>query len=55
MDLVDDMHHWYHAKGLKHAIISKDCSGIHIHDSMVVLEKNMVYEPVNSRIGRAIR
>jgi hypothetical protein len=51
MDLVDDMHHWYHAKGLKQAVISKDCSGIHIHDSIVVLEKGKVYEPVHSQNG----
>jgi hypothetical protein len=50
MDLVDDMHHWYHAKGIKHTAISKNCSGIHVHDSIVVLEKNKVYEPVNSKI-----
>ncbi len=50
-DLVDDMHHWYHSKGLKQAVISKDCSGIHIHDSIVVLEKSRVYEPVHSQIG----
>ena len=49
MDLVDDIHHWYHAKELKQAVISKDCSGIHIHDSIVVLEKNKVYKPVHSR------
>ena len=51
IDLVDDMHHWYHAKGLKQAVISKDCSGIHIHDSIVVLEKGKVYEPVHSQSG----
>jgi cephalosporin hydroxylase len=50
-DLVDDMHHWYTTKGLKQAVISKDCSGIHIHDSMAVLDKDKVYEPVHSRIG----
>jgi hypothetical protein len=49
MDFVDDMHHWYHGRGLKHAAISADCSGIHIHDSIVVLEKNKVYEPVYSQ------
>ncbi|MBN1267057.1 MAG: class I SAM-dependent methyltransferase [Anaerolineales bacterium] len=51
MDLVDDMHHWYHAMGLKQAVISKDCSGIHIHDSIVVLDKNKVHEPVHSQNG----
>ena len=48
MDLVDDIHHWYHTKELKQSNISKDCSGIHIHDSIVVLEKNKVPKPVHS-------
>ena len=51
MDLIDDMHHWYHRKKSKQAAISKDCSGMHIHDSMLVLEKNKVFKPVHSRVG----
>lgn len=51
MDLVDDIHHWYHAKGLRQPVISKDCVGIHIHDSIVVLDKNKVHEPAHSKIG----
>ncbi|GBE98063.1 class I SAM-dependent methyltransferase [Microcystis aeruginosa NIES-298] len=51
MDLIDDMHHWYHRQELKRAAISKDCSGIHIHDSILVLEKNKVFKPVHSRVG----
>jgi len=50
MGLADDIHHWYHSKGLKHAAISKDCSGIHIHDSIVVLDKNKAHQPVHSKI-----
>jgi hypothetical protein len=50
-DIVDDMHHWYTMKGIKQTAISKCCSGVHIHDSIVVLEKNKVYEPVHSKIG----
>lgn len=53
MDLVDDMHRWYHDKELKEATISTDCSGIHIHDSIVVLEKNKTYKPVHSQTGQA--
>lgn len=52
MDIVDDMHHWYHNTRLKHAMVSAECSGVHIHDSIVVLEKNKVYKPVHSRIGQ---
>jgi len=51
MDLIDDMHHWYHRKKLKRAAVSKDCSGMHIHDSILVLDKNKVFKPVHSRVG----
>lgn len=51
MDLIDDMHHWYHRNKLKQPAISKECSGIHIHDSMLVLEKNKLFVPVQSRVG----
>ena len=50
MDLIDDIHHWYHTKGCKYDTISKECSGIHIHDSIVVFEKNKVYEPTHSNL-----
>jgi hypothetical protein len=50
-DLIDDMHHWYHGVGLKEKLISDSCSAIHIHDSIVVLEKNKVYRPVHSQIS----
>lgn len=45
--LIDDMHFWYHNQDIKHDI-SKSCSGIHVHDSIVVLEKNKVFKPVHS-------
>jgi hypothetical protein len=48
-DLVDDLHHWYHGNGMKQSDVSASCSGIHIHDSLVVLEKNRVYQPVHSQ------
>ena len=49
-DLIDDMHHWYHGVDLKEKLISDSCSGIHIHDSIVVLEKNKIYRPVHSTV-----
>lgn len=48
LPLIHDIHRWYHATGVKQPSVSKDCSGIHIHDSIVVLEKNKVYEPTHS-------
>jgi hypothetical protein len=45
------MHHWYHVRGLKEKLISESCSAIHIHDSIVVLEKNKVYRPTHSEVS----
>lgn len=50
-EIVDDMHHWYHHKKLNNPMISKDCSGLHIHDSIIVLEKNKTFRPVHSKIS----
>lgn len=50
MDLVNDIHHWYHKEKVKHSIVSQYCSGIHIHDSIVVLEKSKNFEPTHSKI-----
>ena len=49
--LVDDMHRWYHGHGLRHPAVGPACSAIHIHDSIVVLEKEPVHRPVHSRVG----
>ena len=45
------MHHWYHSKIAKYPMISKDCSGIFVYDSIVVLKKDKVYKPTHSKIG----
>lgn len=49
--LSDDMHRWYSRKKPRHFDISENCSGIHIHDSVAVLDKNEVFHPVHSRVG----
>jgi hypothetical protein len=49
--IIDDMHRWYHKKTSRHFDIGKDCSGIHIHDSIVVLDKNRVFQHVHSKHG----
>lgn len=49
-ELIDDMHQWYHNEGLVHPEIGSFCPGIHIHDSICVLEKNRVYQPAHSQI-----
>jgi hypothetical protein len=45
------MHAWYHEKAIKQVEVSKYCSGIHIHDSFVVIEKQIVHPPVHSRVS----
>ncbi len=50
INIVNDMHHWYHWAGVKYPEISKFCSGIHIHDSITVFEKSEVPEPTHSHI-----
>lgn len=50
-DVIDDMHHWYHTYGIKEPMISHVCTGIHIHDSVVVLEKDAPHKPSHSQIS----
>jgi len=47
-ELVDDMHHRYHAWGTRHPDLSCALTGIHVHDSILVLEKGAVSRPVHS-------
>lgn len=48
--MVDEMHGWYHGRGAPEG--AAGIVGIHIHDSMAVLEKERVYKPVHSEMGR---
>jgi hypothetical protein len=43
--LILDQHHWYHDEPLFRPGIAAACPGIHVHDSLVVLEKHRVYPP----------
>jgi len=49
--LIDDVHHWWHRKGEKIAAARGKISGIHVHSSFIVFEKNDVQSPINSRVG----
>ena len=42
--LIDDMHGWYHYRSKK-TVAMKEISAIHIHDSIVVIEKNHRVRP----------
>lgn len=51
-ELIDDMHGWYHDGTARHPMISNACTGLHLHDSVCVLEKGQVHEPVHSKVQR---
>ncbi len=51
-EIIHDMHHWYHSKPIKHPLIAPSCKGIHIHDSIAVLEKGSVMPPKHSILER---
>jgi len=50
-NLADDMHSWYHSEGKKSILANSAISSIHLHDSIVVLENDIVYPPTHSRVG----
>jgi hypothetical protein len=49
--MIDDMHTWYHDAGAAHPETAGQVTGIHIHDSMVVLDKGTAHRPVRSLVG----
>lgn len=49
-ELIDDMHHWYHSNDQKYPSVSKYIQAIHIYDSIIVIEKKTVLEPVVVKI-----
>lgn len=51
--LIDSMHHWYHDKSSELDEIGVQLGGLHIHDSVAVLEKGRGVRPTHSRIGKA--
>jgi cephalosporin hydroxylase len=53
--LIDDMHSWYHACAPHHAALSGLVTGVHVHDSIVVLEKGKAERPTHSRVGGEVR
>jgi len=48
--LINDMHHWYHDFGQSFPEISNYIPAIHVYDSVVVIEKKAVRNPVQTRI-----
>lgn len=48
--LIDDLHRWYHPGSIKHKATADSLSSIHVHDSVVVLEKNGTHAPTHSMV-----
>lgn len=49
-DMIDDMHRWYYPGEPPHPEFEGKVSAIHVHDSMVVLEKNEGHPPTFSKV-----
>lgn len=50
--IIDDMHHWYNGRVPNDRQRAQTVTGLHIHDSMVVIDKGQVYQPTHSKVGR---
>lgn len=50
-ELVDDMHRWYHDHGQRYPGVGDHVGGVHLHDSIVVIEKTAPRRPTHSRVG----
>jgi hypothetical protein len=51
-EMVDDLHHWYHPLGQSVAATAGHLTGIHIYDSIVVLEKGATVPPRTAHRGQ---
>ena len=49
--MIDDMHRWYHRNPIRNKATADQISAIHVHDSIVVLEKGAASAPTHSRIS----
>ena len=49
--IIHNIHRWYHKRNITNESIIDSCTGIHIHDSILVLEKNIVYAPTHSKLA----
>lgn len=50
--IIDDMHGAYHGQGMRMPKVGPSVSAVHVHDSIIVLEKDPVFAPVHSKVGR---
>ncbi len=50
--MIDDMHHWYHDHPPHDPARAAWVTGIHVHDSIAVIEKGQVHPPTHSKVGK---
>tara|TARA_R110002072_G_scaffold847_2_gene6773 strand:+ start:950 stop:1663 length:714 start_codon:yes stop_codon:yes gene_type:complete len=51
--MIDDMHMWYHSKGNPQVPeMAREFSGVHVHDSIVVIDKAEQLRPTHSRVQK---
>lgn len=48
--LINDIHSWYHPYGKRSVLANDVPKSIHIHDSIVILEKEINYPPTHSQV-----
>lgn len=51
-EITDDLHSWYHDRGMRHEQVSRHCSGIHLYDSIVVFDRKDRVAPTHSQVVR---
>ncbi|MCB6177381.1 hypothetical protein LHP98_04460 [Rhodobacter sp. Har01] len=49
--IIDDMHHWYHDGEIQRPALQDFVVGLHVHDSIVVIDKDVAHRPMNSSVG----
>ena len=49
--MIDDMHMWYHNKRERLPELARQFTGVHIHDSIVVIDKAELNRPTHSRVN----
>lgn len=47
--LTDDLHHWYHGELIR---FTTDIGAVHVHDSMVIIEKRAAKQPMHLHVGK---
>jgi 23S rRNA U2552 (ribose-2'-O)-methylase RlmE/FtsJ len=48
--IIDDMHYPYHRKDLQEPALEGAVTGVHVHDSLVAIDKGPVLRPAHSKV-----